>query len=90
MIGIQRLCGVKKTETQSHSIKVIKQNESSRSPPVSSESFYTNLKTNIWKIYAFARYKINQSIRKFCSKSVLFYVFLIKTINSNFQRNLTR
>ena len=73
MIGIQRLCGAKRTKMRSDPIQVINQTGSARSPRVSSVSFYTNLKTNIWKIYAFARYQINQFIRKFYSNNVLFY-----------------
>ncbi|KAK1123505.1 hypothetical protein K0M31_008210 [Melipona bicolor] len=65
MIGIQRLCGAKKTETRSDSIQVINQIGSAQSSRVSSVSFYTNLKTNIWKVYTFTRYRINQFIQKF-------------------------
>ncbi|XP_043507040.1 protein brambleberry-like isoform X1 [Frieseomelitta varia] len=65
MIGIQRLCGAKRTETRSDPIQVINQIGSAQLPRVSSVSFYTNLKTNIRKIYVFARYQINQFIQKF-------------------------
>ncbi|CAD1471821.1 unnamed protein product, partial [Heterotrigona itama] len=63
MIGIQRLCGAKRTNL----IQVKNQNGSAQSPRVFLISFYVNLKTNIWKIYAFVRYQINQSIQKFNS-----------------------
>lgn len=64
MIGIQRLCGAKRTETRSNSIQVINQTGSAQSLRVSSVSFYTNLKTNIWKVYTFTRYQINKFIQK--------------------------